>query len=395
MIKQVVYMTDIFEAENVNDSESSYKKLLTSTISEGYPKYIQDGLLKNMEKGEVLLLRKRKTPRSEDILDLSEVESTIDRLSLAIDREQKAVKHIERNEFYKSYKYAAFFHVNQIKEDLINDLLDKGEINDFVSPSYKHDFSTNILQGVAKPTLFVIGNVFMFKFSKVLSGHVPGSGEKKQIKYPMLGIYFKHMNILEVRLDSASAMFRPSELFYESQIGSVLDWFAKKLQCSFKPVNFPPVIEYIRKNKQPEVVVDAQSMSFQKGGKAILENGINENYVLPLLGELKELMSANKELFDNSPEIKKLLETFVTETETLADLPWITLVWKSDKTKVKFKFGVTDEDYTILQYYGRHSEMEKMDYVTEYIIKNQKELRKIEKANAEQARELTLDDQVV
>lgn len=389
-------MTDIFEAENVNDSESSYKKLLTSTISEGYPKYMQDSLLKKMEKGEVLLLKKgKKTPRGKDILDLSEVESTIEQLSLAIDREQKAVKHIERNEFYKSYKYAAVFHVDQINEDLIKDLQDKGEINDFLSPSYNHDFSTNILQGVAKPTSLVIENVFMFKFSKVLSGHIPGSEEKKQIKYPILGIYFKHMNILEVRLDSAGAIYRPTDLFYESQIDSVLDWFERKLQASFTPVNFPPVIEYIKKNKQAEVVVDAQSMSFQKGGKAILENGINENYVLPLLGELKELIRANQELFDNNPEIKKLLETFVTETETLADLPWITLVWKSDKTKVKFKFGVTDEDYTILQYYGRHSEMEKMNYVTEYIIENQKELREIEKDNAEQTRDLTLDNQFV
>lgn len=195
----------------------------------------------------MLLKKRKKTPRGKDILDLSEVESTIEQLSLAINREQKAVMHIERNEFYKSYKYAAVFHVDQINEDLIKDLQDKGEINNFLTPSYNHDFSTNILQGVAKPTSLVIGNVFMFKFSKILSGHIPGSGEKKQIKYPILGIYFKHMNILEVRLDSASAIYRPSDLFYESQIGSVLDWFEKKLHSSFRPINFPPVIEYIKK----------------------------------------------------------------------------------------------------------------------------------------------------
>ncbi|WP_422657355.1 hypothetical protein ACK8P5_16535 [Paenibacillus sp. EC2-1] len=388
-------MTDIIKTETMDQPDAFYKELLTSTISEGYPKYLQENLLKSMEKRAVLLLKKRaKTPQNSNILDLSEVEETLDQISMAIENEEEAIKYFERNEFHKSYKYSAVFYVDNIDVDLINSLQEREEVIDFFDSEQYHDISSGDHR-VTKPTNYFIGNVMMFKFSKVLTGFIPGSGVKKQIKYPIIGVYFKKMNVLEIRLDSTRPMFRQSELFYEEQINLVLDWFEENLKCNFRKINFPPIIEYIKTHKQNEVVVDAQSMCFKNGSKAVLENGINENYVLPLLGELKELIKVNQDTFDKSPEIKKLIETFITETETLSDLPWVTLVWKSDKTKVKFKFGATDDDYTILQYYGRQSDMEKMNDVTKYIIENQEELNQISESKSESVRELALDNRVV
>lgn len=57
-------MTDIFEAESVNDSVSSYKELLTSTISEGYPKYMQDSLLKKNGEGGGFAFKKEEEDTS-------------------------------------------------------------------------------------------------------------------------------------------------------------------------------------------------------------------------------------------------------------------------------------------------------------------------------------------
>lgn len=39
-------------------------------------------------------------------------------------------------------------------------------------------------------------------------------------------------------------------------------------------------------------------------------------------------MKTNEELFEASPKIKELLETFISETEAKSDLPWISLIWK-------------------------------------------------------------------
>ncbi|WP_315793172.1 hypothetical protein [Paenibacillus sp. BIC5C1] len=394
-------MEDNVEVGISSPEEDFYKKLLTSTLSESYTQNLQEKLLKSMERNEVLLYKKSRRKKSEEkhLLDVSEIEDSIGQLSMAIDMEQNAIKLIEKDEFFKSYRYSSFFYVDPIEESSIKKLQDNKEVYDFFAPDHSYDVSTEYEYEdqvmVEKPTLYSIGQVSIFKFSKVLTGFSLGVGEKKQIKYPILGIYFKNLGIFEVRLDSVRKMFRGNEQFYEHTIDSVLKWFRDNLKCKFTPVNFPPIIEHIRKNKSDEVAVHAQSMSFKNGSRATLENGINESYVLPLLGELQELIKENQALFDKSPEIKQLLETFISETETLANLPWVTLVWKNDKTRVKFKFGVSDQDFTILQYYGRQSEMEKMNYVTEYIIENKTEIDTIEKVRAGQVRTVSLDNQVI
>ncbi|OME03384.1 hypothetical protein BSK54_08000 [Paenibacillus odorifer] len=397
MTIQVVNMTDKIELNTDGKVDEFYKKLLTSTILEGYPKYSQEGLLKSMEKQDLLLLKKRRRRATgENILDLSDIENTTDQISEAINNEEQTVKVFEKNEFFKSYKYSAVFFVDELDESLIERLLNQNELINFFADNYTHDTSTLITQGARKPTMYSIENTILFKFSKVLTGFTPGAdGEKKEIKYPIVCVYSRNMGTLEIRLDSVRTMYQSSDIFYESQISSVLSWFKSYLNCNHTTINFLPIIEYIKKHKQREVAVEAQSMAFQNGGKAVLENGINDNYVLPLLGELQELIKANQELFDSSPEIKNLLDKFITEAETLSDLPWVTLVWKSDKTKVKFKFSQADDEYTILQYYGRQSDMEKMNYVTEYIIENKTELDQIEKTNSSEGGSSSTDNQAV
>lgn len=44
----------------IGEEEHSYKKLLTATIVEVYPKYMQEKLLKGMEKTDVLSSKKAK-----------------------------------------------------------------------------------------------------------------------------------------------------------------------------------------------------------------------------------------------------------------------------------------------------------------------------------------------
>ncbi|QUL57588.1 hypothetical protein KDC22_14555 [Paenibacillus tritici] len=365
------------------EEEYSYKKLLTETILESYPKYMQDNLLRSMEKSDVLSLRKRRKNNGKNLLDLSEVEETTDRISQAIESEEAAVKFIEKNEYFKPYKYSAIFYVDKVDDSLLGKLIEDGEVYDFFDSKFDNDNTTTNV-GMVKPTMYSVGNTIMFKFSKTLTGYNPGSDERKQIKYPVIVIYSKIRGTLEVRLDSTRSIFRTGDLFYESQIAVVVSWFTKNLQTNIRIINFPPIIEHIKRTKSSEVVVDAQSMAFKNGGKAVLENGINQNYVLPLLGELKELMIMHEELFSKSPEIKVIIERFITEAETLSNLPWVTLLWKSDKTKVKFIFGADDDTFTILQYYGRKSDMEKMDYVTQYIIENRDELDRKEEAESEQ-----------
>ena len=60
----------------------------------------------------------------------------------------------------------------------------------------------------------------------------------------------------------------------------------------------------------------------------------------------------------------------------MSDYPWVVLVWVGDvsskNNKVKFIFNYMGEEYTLMQHMYSQSliGMERMNHVTEYIIKN-------------------------
>lgn len=362
--------------------EEDYQKHLLSTIDEMYPKYKQKRVLRELEKQRIVRLRKTKVQSvDETAIDLSDIEEG-EQLSKGIESGDIAVfRQFEKDEFLKSYKYAAIFNVSTTNHSIFKQLQESGLIQDFFSQDYSYD---HLYEGVdykdIKPTIYTIGNVILIKFSRLLSGFTPGTGEKKQIKYPILGVYFKHLGILEVRFDNAKAYYHDNEYFYHKQVAFVLSWFKLYAGFEIKDINLTSIINYINKQEQDEVNVYSQAMSLPSGGKAVLEAGENENYTLPLIGELKELIKTNEELFEGSPKIKELLETFISETEAKSDLPWISLIWKGqgkEKDKgihVKFKHNYMNQGYTLLHYHGLQSDMEKMNYVTEYINEYRRKL---------------------
>ncbi|WP_042226760.1 hypothetical protein [Paenibacillus popilliae] len=375
-------MTDNFELEGKKAifTEVEYQEYLISTINEMYPKYTQKRLLKDLEKQHIIKLKKNTIQSADDsVIDLSEVEEE-EQLTKGISSGNSAIhRQFEKYEFLKSYKYAAIFSVNSVDESLFKQSQDDGLIQNFIAEDYSFD---EIYNGVnyrnIKPTMYAMGNVIALKFSRLLTGFTPGIGEKKQIKYPILCVYLKNLEVVEVRFDRVKTYFQEDEFFYHKQVDFVLSWLKKCVGFEIENINISSIINYINKQEQDEVNVYSQAMSTASGGKAVLEAGLNENFILPLLGELKELIKSHEDLFNKSPEIKQLLDMFISETEANSDLPWISLVWKGKEkgkeTHVKFRHNFMNQGYTLLQYYGHQSDMEKMDHVTEYIINCKKKL---------------------
>ncbi|MEV2910047.1 hypothetical protein ABNF65_15775 [Paenibacillus larvae] len=392
---------DINTDSGVKDQlpQEQYSKHLLSTINETFAKYKQDEMLKQLEKQNIVRLKKNKRLQNDETLDLSDIE-TDQQLSYGISSNNKIIRHYEKNEFLKSYRYSALFNVNSIEDTAFEKLQQEEVILDFFSPEFNHDILFNEFSfQYIKPTKYAIGNVIILKFSRLLTAYVPGSGEKKEIKYPILCVFFKHLGVLEIRLDSVKNYFQEDEFFYHRQIEFVQNWLKNNIHLEIENINLPAIIDFINKQEQDDVIIDSQAMSLASGGKAVLEIGMNENYILPLLGELKELIKSNEELFEQSPEIKKLLDLFISDTETNADLPWMTLNWRSkDKnsgTKVKFRHNYMNQGYTFLQYYGMQSDMRKMDDVTKYIIENRNKLDQKKEDESKEAEKVSFTDSSV
>lgn len=378
------------EFGSVSSVEEIYKEIMIETISNTYPKYIQKDLLSTLEQQGVVKLKKDMIIKEgAQTIDLSEAEEN-ERLTQGI-ASPAVLRALEKREFTKSYHFSAIFTGNGKQKTNFADLVQKGKLLEFKSANFVHDNVLDVNRPTeVVPTMFPIGNIKIFKFTKILTGFLPTTATtatRKRIKYNVLGVYHEYLDVLEIRFDRARSLFQyEDELFYHNQVVGVLNWFKEVANFELENINISPVISYINKKDQDEVVVHSQAMSMSTGAKAELYTAENGAPILPLLGELKELIRTNEELFEQCPKIKDLLDKFISETEDTSDLPWISLRWNGDAKNegilVKFKHNYENKGYTLLNFFGRQTNMEKMNNVTKYIIDNKAEIDAKESSDA-------------
>ena len=127
-----------------------------------------------------------------------------------------------------------------------------------------------------------------------------------------------------------------------------------------------------------DIKLISQYMNMKNGSKAELNVGDNEEYVLPIIGELKNIMNDLKEELDKNLKIKDALEQFIYEKEETTDYPWIEILFlnkeriKTRNNHVKFVFNYMNKNYTLITYYYNDTliGMERMNDVTNFIGEN-------------------------
>ncbi|WP_142316027.1 hypothetical protein [Bacillus toyonensis] len=357
---------------------------MKQTIREVYPKYLQTSILKLLKRDNIISDRRDLLTEIGEALDISEVSevSESEQLIYVLENDNKVLKKIEENEYHNAYKYSTLFKVNELPKGKIESLEELNKIQTFSVDSEENDILFKDHFSDIIPTKFENEEVIILKFSRVLTGYLAAGGDNRRtVKTPILVVFFKDFNVVEIRFDKVKGFLKNNdEYFYPKQVTMVKEWLEENLEIELEEINLSPIIEYISNLEDPEVNVSAQAMNLRTGAKAVLDAGENDQYVLPLLGELKGIIKANEELFiknEHTLNIKDILENFIFETEESSDLPWISLTWrngtvKSKAVKVKFSFNFMGQEYTLLQYYGNNSEMERMNNVTRYIIENKR-----------------------
>ncbi|MDQ0186940.1 hypothetical protein ACFOST_17850 [Cytobacillus kochii] len=358
-----------------------YKEFLIQTTNEVYPKYIQNHILKGLEK-EHIVNDDGNLSLFDDSMDISEVPEE-EKLAASIQHRTEAIKFIEEWEFNKHYKYSVIFRYDNLDMDKINEGIEKndianfstsGELFDQLVSTKRNGFGELEFAKGAIPTFYETDEFIFLKFSIKYHFNNFQNGHVTKLKYPILVVFFKELNIFEIRFDKIKNSYKDKDTLYVDNISMVHGWLRSKLGLNIIIVNLEPRIESICRDANNDVVVHSQCMSLRTGGKATLEVGGNTDNLLPILGELKELMNRNKILFEESKEIKDLLEDFISDTEETADLPWIALRWtnqiKAKEIIVKFQHRYMGTNYSLLQYFGSQTQVERMNYVTKYLIEN-------------------------
>lgn len=102
----------------------------------------------------------------------------------------------------------------------------------------------------------------------------------------------------------------------------------------------------------------------------------NENYILPIIGELKEILNDHRNDLDKCPALKESLEQFMFENDELSECTWIEIMWENEikvrSIRVKFIFNYKNRMYCLLQHYYSNVlvGMERMNHVVRYISKH-------------------------
>jgi hypothetical protein len=363
-----------------------YIDLVLNTINETYPKYQQQKVLKDF-RSLCFLSEKHDLFTDANIsVNVSEMGENnhpeLQIINKIIKEKPHSIQVIEELEYKHSYKYATFFEINEFPDNAISNLISSKMILDSGNEDFLHDYCSffNELDKI-KPTYKDFGSIVALKFNQIVTGYSPIDGVEKETKYPILVLFFKEQKCLEIRFDTIKNYFKKGDdYFYIKQIDTVVEWLQKYLLIELEPLNLSPIVDFISKKNTGEVDVAAQAMNLITGSKVVLDTGVDEVVILPILGELKLLMNENEELFKSNKETMEIyekLKNFIFETEETSDLPWISLRWrhetKSKQIKVKFSFNFKGQVYDVLQYYSNNADMERMNYVTRYLIENKNE----------------------
>lgn len=205
----------------------------------------------------------------------------------------------------------------------------------------------------------------------------PDTYEQIVYRYPIIIYIDTTINMLEVRYDSMRYGEQFDNEAYAKIVITCIEWIKDNLGISLFCCEHSDTIKIINDTQNTDVRMYKQMMELKSGGSAELTASENADYVLPFIGELRELIDENEELFGEADEIKQLLLQYLNEKEATASYPYIYVKWvkpvEPQSYIVKLTFDYFNGKYTLLQHITGNCKdlgMGRMNDAIEYLSKS-------------------------
>lgn len=297
-----------------------------------------------------------------DITDKNLTEQVVS----CIQSSEKARLIYEKWEFIKDYKYSVIFTCDnflEFKEKVLK-----------IQPLDNISESNNIFTSFNNPVAYHIDEYSFLKFNLYFAALHPLTQEEFLLKYPFLVVLHKKHNLIEFRFDVIKRVYltdKKEQTIYAELISSMRAYLEQNFACNVVPLDLDFMVNVCKNDENVKLI--AQFMKLPSGGNAQLEVGNNQEYVLPLIGEMRTLLSDNQTELEKVPTIREALEQFMFEMEEMSDYPWIELLWENEiktrSNRVKFVFNYMNNSYCLIQHYYNNVliGMERMNNVIKYI----------------------------
>ncbi len=287
------------------------------------------------------------------------------------------VNFYEEWEFKKLYKYSVplFFEITEGKK--IKDILKENDIWEFSTETYKPEFIINTSLKESKPLYWCKEDGIFIKFVLQKAYMRPGEYEQIDYRYPIIIYINEENNLIEIRYDSARYNNLLDNIDYENMVNQCISWIHDVLGLELYCCEHADIIEIINDKQDENVKMYKQMMELSSGGSAELTASECADYVLPFIGEIRELIDENEEVFNQSEEAKQLLLQYLSDKEATASYPYIYIKWvkpvESQSYLVKITFDYLEHKYTLMQHITggcKDFEMERMNDAIKYLCKS-------------------------
>ena len=343
--------------------ELDYKQYTISTV-ESYPLKYRKHLRTLFINSGIAQEGSQLSLGSPPAIDISGIDLN-QQLVLCITSSDDSLAIFEKWEFTKDYKYSVLLTTDDF--DALFNCVETSTI------PFSNSFAP-LYGALTNPQILNCNNsIALLKFNCKFEAVHPQTAEELLIRYPVVVAFHKNEKIIEIRFDALKRFFMEnSDAFYAHLVDDVCTYMHKIFGHQLKPLDLDFLITKAQ-HDNGEVRLIAQTMKMANGSYAQLEVGKNEDYILPFIGELKNLLLDYSMEFEKVPELKDAFDQFIFEKEATSDYPWIELLWENEiKTRsihVKFTFNYYQKGYCLLQHYFNSAliGMERMNHVVRFI----------------------------
>lgn len=279
-------------------------------------------------------------------------------------------------EFIKLYKYSVpLFYENTMDTSIENKLLSLG-LKEFKEEEFIPEFILASTLKEASGLYWKNGEDIFIKFVVQKSYFQPESFNQIDYRYPIVIFINSENHILEIRYDSTRYNNNGlvSNDAYENMVNDCISWIKNELGIDIYLCEHADIIQIINDKSNEDVKIYKQMMQMDTGASAELTASEGTDYVLPFIGELKELIDENEELFSQAEDIKKILLQYLADKEATASYPYIYVKWvkpvESQSYIVKVIFDYFNQKYTLLQHITGNCKdlgMERMNDAIKYL----------------------------
>lgn len=333
--------------------ENTYYNFYKNTVL-GYSKSVQHQIVKDLENRNLIVFTNQISLFDKESPQYFENKNDFVGIISATSIESKFACYYEEFEFIKLYKYSVplFYSVDC---DSIKDCLSTVGLTRFDPENYKPTFVLNSSISEAAPVYWEKDGKFFVKFVLQKAYVKPEDGfEQVDYRYAVV-VYIDPTNqVLEIRYDSVRYESQTGIDYYERLVSYCIDWLKSKLKMTLYQSEHKNIIEAVKNKANSEVVLFKQMMELNSGASAELTTSASVDYVLPFIGELRELIEENSEIFDSAIEAKKLLLKYLEDMETTAEYPYIYIKWvkpvESQSYVVKVMFDYLHHRYSLMQH---------------------------------------------